>query len=404
MADSEKGAWHQLWSTFFGKSWPMWVGGITLAILNVCLFLVRSPWGGTGSYINWGQNIYNSLGIIHFTKAVSSIITHPYGLLGLMTVLGAFAGALMSRQFAVRVPPLGELIKGIIGGVLMALGATMGLGCTIGGFLSGWSALSGGAIFLALGFVIGCFLALRYLLWEMEKLPGLSMGKSLTLLAASGKSGVWQPILGVIVIAFLLIGGSLLYKADNILTWFMVIGLLLGIICQRSRFCVTRAFREPFMTGESEAPVAIMAFLLIGIFGFVVIKYMGVGTATPGAARALAMTQVFPNFWLRALIGGTIFGLGMTIAGGCAVGTLWRAGEGQVKLWASALGFMLMAPISKLYVVPGFSKILPEWAKQNVFLPDSMGYWGALLLFMVIITFWYVFVKWNERTGKFSAI
>ena len=404
MEDSNKGAWYQLWSTFFGKSWPMWVGGVTLSILGICLFLVRSPWGGTGSYVNWGQNIYSSLGVIHFTNKVSSIITHPYGLLGLMTVLGAFAGALLSRQFAVRIPPFGELIKGLIGGVLMALGATIGLGCTIGGFLSGWSALSGGAIFVALGFMIGCFLALRYLLWEMEHLPKLSAGKSATLLAASGKSGVWQPIFAVIVIAFLLVGGSLLYQTDHILTWFMVIGLLLGIICQRSRFCVTRAFREPFMTGESEAPVAILAFLLIGIFGFTVIKYMGIGTATPGAARTLAMTQVFGNFWLRGLIGGTIFGIGMTVAGGCAVGTLWRAGEGQVKLWASALGFMLMAPISKLYIVPGFAKILPEWAKQQVFLPDTMGYWGALLLFGVIITFWYIFVKWNERTGKFSAI
>jgi len=32
---------------------------------------------------------------------------------------------------------------------------------------------------------------------------------------------------------------------------FAVIGLLIGIILQRSRFCIVRAFREPFMTGES---------------------------------------------------------------------------------------------------------------------------------------------------------
>jgi len=403
MADNEQGAWRQLWATFFGKSWPMWVGGLVLAMLNICLFLVKSPWGGSGSYVNWGQNLFKSLGLFHLESTPAVTASH-YGLLGLMTVLGAFTAALLSRQFAVRVPPGGEMLKGLIGGALMGLGATIGIGCTVGGFLSGWPALSGGAIFLALGFGIGCVIALRYLLWEMEHAPGMSTGKSYTWLAANGGSGVWQPVLGVIVLAVLLIGSTRFYQADPVFTWFAVIGIFLGVINQRSRFCVTRAFREPFMTGETEAPVAIMLALLVGIFGFTVIKYMGVGAPTPGAARNLALTWVYPHFWLRALIGGTIFGMGMTVAGGCAVGTLWRTGEGQVKLWFSALGFSLMAPISKAFVVPAVAGILPEWAQKKVFLPDSVGYGGAVLVFVLIILLWYLFVKWNERTGKFSAV
>jgi len=43
-------------------------------------------------------------------------------------------------------------------------------------------------------------------------------------------------------------------------------------------------------------------------------------------------------------------------------------------------------------------------AKQKIFLPDFVGYWGAVLIFGVIILLWYLFVKWNERTGKFSAV
>jgi uncharacterized membrane protein YedE/YeeE len=403
MPEKERSPFGELWATFFGKSWPMWVGGIVLAILNICLFLVKSPWGGSGSYVNWGQNLYSSLGILSI-PGLHAVTAHHYGLLGLMTVLGAFAGALLSREFAIRIPPAGEMLKGFVGGSLMALGSTMGIGCTVGGFLSGWPSLSGGAIFLALGFGIGCFLALRYLLWEMEALPSMSMGKSYTLLAAKGTSGVWQPILGFVFLLGLFIWGTRYYRTDAVFTWFAVIGILLGLINQRSRFCVTRAFREPFMTGESEAPIAIFAALLVGLFGFTVIKYMGVGTATAGEARILAMTWVYPHFWLRALIGGIIFGLGMTVAGGCAVGTLWRTGEGQVKLWFSALGFLLVAPLSKKFIVPGFSSALPEWAQRKVFLPDTLGYWGAVLLFLVIILLWYLFVKWNERTGKFSAV
>lgn len=403
MGDKGKGAYGQLWATFFAKTWPMWVGGIILAFFNVCLFLIRSPWGGSGTYMSWGQNFYKALGIMP-NETLAPVIMNPYGLLGLLTVFGAFASALFSKEFALRIPPLGESLKGLLGGILMAVGATLGMGCTIGGFLSGWSSLSGGAIILTLGLLFGTIVALKYLLWEMEKLPNLSMGKSVTLLAAKGKSGIWQPILGTIVFVGLLILFPNYFRENNVLTMFAVVGLLIGFVLQRSRFCIVRAFREPFMTGESEAPVGIMVALVVGIIGFTVIKYMGVGTATAGAARNLALVGVYPHFWLRALIGGFIFGIGMTIAGGCAVGALWRAGEGQVKLWVAAFGFLLMSPISSAYIVPGFVHILPEWAKQKVFLPDYVGYWGAVLIFLVLILLWYVFVKWNERTGKFSAV
>ena len=403
MGKDEKGAWAQFWGTFFGKTWPMWVGGILLALLNVGLFLVKSPWGGSGSYISWGENLYSRINLFDLS-AVTPVLSNKYGLLGFLTLLGAFVGALMGRDFALRVPPPGEIFKGVLGGVLMGLGATLGIGCTIGGFMSGWAALSGGAIILAVGFLIGTYVALRYLLWEMEHAPKMSQGKSYTWLAAKGRGGVWQPVLGVAVAVFLLAYFGSRFQSDNVLAMFAIIGLLMGVILQRSRFCIVRAFREPFMTGESEAPLGVMAALAVGIFGFTVIKYMGVGTSTPGAARELAMTWVYSHFWLRALIGGVIFGLGMTVAGGCAIGAIWRSGEGQVKLWFAMLGFLLMAPISKKFIVPGFANALPEWAQRKVFMPDYFGYWGAALVFFILIVLWYVFVKWNERTGRFSAV
>ena len=403
MGDPKNGAWRQLWATFFGKTWPVWAGGIVLAFLNVCLFLAKSPWGGSGTYMSWGENFYQAVGAFGIDH-VKPVLAHSYGLLGLMTLLGAFAGALFGREFAIRIPPMGEMLKGLIGGVLMALGATLGIGCTIGGFLSGWAALSGGGIILAVGFLIGTYFALKYLIWEMEALPKMSMGKTYTFLAAKGAGGIWQPILGTILTVFLLVSFSMRFSADNGMAMFAILGLVIGIVLQRSRFCIVRAFREPFMTGESEAPVGVMAALIVGIIGFTVIKYMGVGTSTPGAARALAMTWIYPHFWVRAIIGGVIFGLGMTVAGGCAVGTLWRAGEGHIKLWCAAIGFLLFAPISKKFIVPGFAEMLPEWGKQKMFLPDRFGYGGAVLIFFVIIALWYGFVKWNERTGKFTAI
>ncbi len=397
----ESGPLGQLFNTFFAKHWPVWVGGIILGALNILLFAIKSPWGASGGINNWGENVFHLLGIFgldHPTPLNASL----YGMLCLFLVIGSFIGALLSREFAFRIPPKGELLKGFIGGGLMTLGATFGLGCTIGSFFSGMPALSGGAIIFTIGLFLGTIVALKYMMWEMEKFPKFSSGKSYTLLAGTGKSGSWQKYLGwiVLILTFII---AYSYSGENkTMTWFIIIGMLMGLICQRARFCIVKAFRDPFMTGEADGSVGVMAGLLIGVFGFTIIKYFGVGVGDI-ALRTREMTWVFPHFFFRAAIGGFVFGIGMTIAGGCAVGTLWRVGEGQVKLWASALGFLIISPISKLYIVPPIVDSLPHYLDFKNYLPDYLGYTGAFILVVLIILIWYVFVKWNEKTGKFSA-
>ncbi|MEA2031878.1 MAG: YeeE/YedE thiosulfate transporter family protein [candidate division Zixibacteria bacterium] len=399
--ESNKSALSQLFQTFFLKHWPVWVGGILLGVLNVFLFMIKSPWGGSGGYNNWGENIYQALGFFGIEN-VTPTSASLYGMLNILIILGAFVGALLAKEFALRIPPIGELIKGFIGGGLMAIGAKLGLGCTIGGFFSGVPALSGGAILLTVGLFLGTLVALKYLMWEMEHLPGISSGKTKTLLAASRGQGAWQKWLGFIVVIIAIIIAYSYFGNNDIMGWFVIIGLMLGLICQRSRFCIVASFRDPFMTGKSSSTIGIIAGLLIGLIGFTIIKQFGIG-AGDIALRSRELTWVFPNFWLRAPIGGFIFGLGMTIAGGCAVGTLWRFGEGQVKLWAAALGFLLLSPIAKNFIEPGFVKLLPHSTNFRNFMPDYIGYIWSVIIVLAILLIWYLFVKWNERTGKFSA-
>ncbi len=403
MADEqkEKGALITLFNTFFGKQWPVWVGGITLSTLNILLFTIKSPWGASGGIKNWGDNFYNLIGVFNIENVTPTNLS-LYGMLCLLTVLGSFVAALFSKQFALRIPPIGELIKGFIGGALMAIGATVGIGCTIGSFYSGVPALSGGAIVFTIGLFLGVLVALKYLIWEMEYLPGISTGKSYTFLSAKPDKKSWQTWAGWIIFGLLMILAYSYSDTNPIMSWFIIIGLFMGLICQRSKFCIVKSFRDPFMTGEADGAVGVIAGLLVGLFGFTIIKYFGIGIGDV-ALRSREMTWVFPHFWLKAPIGGFIFGLGMTVAGGCAVGTLWRVGEGQVKLWVAALGFLLIAPISKLYIVPAVEKMLPHYLEYKNYLPDYLGYIGAFILVLAILLIWYVFVKWNERTGRFSA-
>jgi len=399
---NEKNALVGLFRTLFGKHWPVWVGGIILGLLNTVLFAIKSPWGASGGITNWGDNLFSSLGIFN-GKEVTPIADNFYGMLVLLIVLGSLLGALFSKEFAIRVPPKGEMLKGFIGGGLMAIGATVGIGCSIGSFFSGVPALSGGAIIFTVGMFIGVIIALRYLIWEMEHLPKWSSGKSFNFLAAKPGKGNWQIILGLIVfIGVIMLAYS--YSKDNIvMSWFIIIAGLMGLISQRSRFCIVKSFRDPFMSGESHGAVGIMAGLVVSLIGFTAIKMFGIGASGEAGLRARELTWVFPHFWAKAGIGGFIFGIGITVAGGCAVGTLWRVGEGQVKLWFSALGLMIISPLSNAFIVPAVDKILPHSSSFRNYLPDYLGYDGAFLLILTIILIWYVFVKWNERTGKFSA-
>ena len=242
--------------------------------------------------------------------------------------------------------------------------------------------------------MIGVFIAVRYLLWEANKYPNISSGTTKTLLAG----GNWQPIVGFIV----LIAGFgilLIFDAATQLTIIgaVFIGFLIGIVLQRSRFCITAALREPFMTGEAAPAKAIMAGILVGLIGFLGMKITDPTTE---------LTMVAGSFFIPALIGGTVFGIGMTVAGGCVVGSLWRSGEGQVKLWLSVLGLTFgTLATAAWFKTPIYDIFKPT----QEFLPTMlgggfMGYFLGALAILVVLAIWYINVSWNEKTGKLQQM
>ncbi len=388
----------ELYSTFFAKSWEMWIGACILAFMSVVLFLIASPWGSSGGLGNIGANILDWMGMTFSESApngVTAIRDHRYAMLSVMMIAGALGAALMSKEFAIRVAPAGELVKGLVGGLLMGVGAVLGLGCTIGGFYSSWPALSAAGLVFLPALVVGVFLGVKYLLWEMEEKPGWSMGKSYTALACATGRTSFQPIAGIIV---LLVGFLFVFWYDLATEWvligFILGGLIIGFVLQRSRFCIVRALREPFLGGDSKPALAIMAGILVGLVGFVTIKYLGLGSET---------AMVTAAFWIPALVGGIIFGFGMLIAGGCTVGATWRAGEGHVKLMLALVGIFIAMPLTAEYIKPGFMAGLPESMRQEIFLPHEIGYTASVLIMILVLFTWYYIVKWNERTGKLTA-
>ena len=374
----------------FDENWPMWLGGILIGLMSVITFAWARPWGVAGGLRNWGDWFFSSVGIYQQQPQSPLISTNSILTLGLLW--GAFGSALLSRQFAIRKAPPLELGKGIVGGTLMGVGSAMAGGCNVGGFFSAVSALSASGIAMMVGLLIGAYLGLRYLYWELEHLPSGSVGGGAV---SKEKKGVdWlkvEPYLGAAVFLAAIISTWIYSKqAYTRVGGLLLCGVAFGLIIQRTRFCFVRGFREPFMTGESQVPRAIAIAVIISALGFAALKYSGVRGENVYVPQA---------FWFGGLVGGLIFGIGMVVAGGCGSGSVWRAGEGQVKLILAVIFFALSTSLFKAWIKS--SAGLTALMGYRVFMPNLISYRWSLILVIVIMLAYYLITTWNEETEKF---
>lgn len=125
----------------------------------------------------------------------------------------------------------------------------------------------------------------------------------------------------------------------------LLLGLLAGAIMQRSDFCMTAAFRDFFLFRSTTMLAALLILVTVSAVGFEVVRHLT-------GAKSFAL----PAFGAPSLVtvfGGVIFGVGMVLAGGCVVGTLYRLGAGsRLALW----GLIGMVAGSALY-----AEIHPFW-------------------------------------------
>ena len=169
----------------------------------------------------------------------------------------------------------------------------------------------------------------------------------------------------------------------------IAVGLAFGILLQKARFCFVSAFRDFVAFKDTR----VLKGLLAGIAVMTVFWSL---QATLGYFRGFWT----PAWGLGSLIGGFVFGLGMTLAGGCASGTLYRAGQGYLQFWLVLLfmfvGYVLFAfafPVAETY----YFQALNPFEGQTLYLalPFSPAVTG--LLAVAVGTLAYAFVKGRSQ-------
>src|SRR5437762_9658809 len=129
------------WNALVGRAWPVWGAAILVATVNVFLFAFDRPWTASDGLRNWGDWVLTGVGVVRRPDLLPPWL-YSGSLLNAGVIVGGAIAALLSREFAIRVPARGELVKGGVGGLLMGVGAVLAFGCNIGGFFSATSALS----------------------------------------------------------------------------------------------------------------------------------------------------------------------------------------------------------------------------------------------------------------------
>jgi len=139
-----------------------------------------------------------------------------------------------------------------------------------------------------------------------------------------------------------------------------VIAMIMGAVANKTNFCTMGAVSDWVNmedTGRLRAWLLAMAVALTGVLGLEAMIGLNLNS------------EVFPpyrtaNFaWLRYLLGGLMFGVGMTLASGCGNKTLVRIGGGNLK----SLVVLIVASIFAYFMLWGdlYGKLFDAWISST---------------------------------------
>ena len=112
----------------------------------------------------------------------------------------------------------------------------------------------------------------------------------------------------------------------------LAIGVIAGFVMHRSDFCIAGMFRDIFLFRSIFKLRSLVLNIAVTMFLFEIARFAGFLPLYPfpllGPATAAGM------------VGGFLFGVGMVLAGGCVVGTLYKMGSGSVLSAVAFLGLL----------------------------------------------------------------
>jgi YedE family putative selenium metabolism protein len=313
--------------------------------------------------VNWGNPANMGICVACFLRDIAGALNlHQASVVQYIRpeIIGFTLGACITA-FAVREwRPRGgasPIIRFMLGAFVM-IGALVFLGCPIrmllrlaGGDLNGIPALAG----LIFGILVGIFFLKR----------GFNLGRA-------GKVhpvAAWiLPVIMVGLLVFAIIKPDFINTSESgpgsmyvPLALGLGIGLLVGFMAQRTRFCSVGAWRDIFLVKDFHLISGIGAFFIAAL----VVNYIAGNFGADGiyhwgfTSQPVSHTDHLWNF-----LGMGLLGLAATQIGGCPLRNLVLSGEGDTDAAVTVLGFIAGAAIAHNFLLASS--------------PAGVGTWGPV--------------------------
>ena len=160
----------------------------------------------------------------------------------------------------------------------------------------------------------------------------------------------------------------------------LLIGLSLGIIFERGRFCFFCIFRDSIEDKNNTPFLSILVAIITGSIGYAII--FGQFLPDTSQDRLPPAAHIAPVSW-PLILAAFVFGIGMALSGACLSGHLYRLGQGYLRAIPALLGSLIGF---------GVAFITWNWLYLNsisdaptFWLPNTFGYAGSLVITTVVI-------------------
>jgi len=323
---------------FFASRWGIVLTGGSIGVLASALQRLGNPPNMGICVACFERDIAGALGL-HRAEVVRYIRPEIIGF-----VLGATLAALVFHEFKARAGSA-PLVRFVLG-VLAMIGALVFLGCP-------WRALlrlSGGdlnAITGLVGLAVGIAVGVQFLK------SGYTLGRSHKTYPAVG----W--IIPLLMVGLLLLAvfqpqftedGAIVFSTTGPgsmhapLLISLVVGLVIGFLAQRTRFCTMGSIRDVILMGDTHLISGVGALVVFALGTNLVLGQFKIGFATQPVAHS-------SHLW--NFLGMALAGLAFALAGGCPGRQLFLSGEGDSDSGVFVLGMIVGAGISHNFGLAG---------------------------------------------------
>jgi len=158
-----------------------------------------------------------------------------------------------------------------------------------------------------------------------------------------------------------------------------IISVILGFIVNKTNFCTMGAVSDMVNMNDYSRFRAWLLAIAVALIGISILEYMGM----------VNVNDTFPPYrsnqliYIENILGGFMFGIGMTFASGCGNKTLVRMGGGNIK---SVLVFIIIALVAYYMINPFpnsdktlYSVLFYDWVKPMAITLGSNQDIGALI-------------------------